>query len=50
MFTSWPPRLTQSDPSERKYANIFYIYNKNLRRHARQILFYFIILFPALIE
>ena len=44
MFTTWPPRLTQSDPSEQKYANICYICNMNWRRHARKMIFY---LFPT---
>ena len=31
MFTSWKPRLIQSDPSKQKYAIIGYIYNQKWR-------------------
>ena len=44
MFTNWPHRITQSDPSKQKYAIICYIYNKNWCRHARKMI---IILFST---
>ena len=43
MFTTWPPQTdSKMTPPSKKYAIIYYIYNKNWRRRARKIIFYFV--------